>query len=106
MKEIPSAEEFYIQEMKEFYNKLDSRFPEELVKMAAPIAAKRYIEFAKLHVEAALKAAARNAHVFGKWGKESVCLKGVAVRDEDGDFINVEIDKTSILTAYPETNIK
>lgn len=92
MKEIPSAEEFYIQEMKEFYNKLDSVFPEELVKMAAPTAARHYIEFAKLHVEAALEAAAEK-------------IKSDALRDfgsEVPDCWNLD----SILNAYPETNIK
>ena len=48
------------------------------------------IEFAKLHVEAALKAASENVET--KW-----------VEYTDHDY---EIDKESILNSYPSTNIK
>ena len=47
------------------------------------------IEFAKLHVEAALKQASEEAHT-----------KDVAYTDD------VEVDKQSILNSYPLTNIK
>ena len=47
------------------------------------------IEFAKFHVESALKAAASDAHT-----------KDVPYTDD------VEVDKESILTAYPLENIK
>jgi hypothetical protein len=47
------------------------------------------IEFAKLHVEAALKAASEDAHT-----------KDVPYTDD------VEVDKDSILNAYPLENIK
>ena len=51
---------------------------------------KAMIEFAKLHVEAALKEASENAET--KW-----------VKYTDHDY---EIDKDSILNAYPLENIK
>lgn len=57
-------------------------------------------DFAKLHVTIALKAAANNAKfdiVFDTKGEEDYLL------DEDGDC-NV-ISKSSILNAYPLTNI-
>ena len=47
------------------------------------------VEFAKLHVEAALKAASEDAHT-----------KDVPYTDD------VEVDKDSILSAYPLENIK
>jgi hypothetical protein len=47
------------------------------------------IEFAKLHVEAALKAASKNADT-------------IHIRNTN----DYEIDKESILNAYPLTNIK
>jgi len=50
--------------------------------------AKRMIEFAKLHVEAALKEASENAEL-----------------ETYGNFGN-SINRDSILTAYPLTNIK
>jgi len=50
---------------------------------------KEMIEFAKLHVEAALKAAAENADT-----------RLIIYTDDE------EIDKSSILNAYPLTNIK
>lgn len=49
------------------------------------------IEFAKLHVEAALKEASENV----KW-KEQITMQG----------LQVTINKSSILNAYPTSNIK
>ena len=49
------------------------------------------IEFAKLHVEAALKAASENSELEG---------------DEESNFDYICINKQSILNAYPLENIK
>lgn len=73
MKELPTAEEFL--------------YENDMRKLTTTA----MIEFAKLHVEAALKAASEDA-------------EGV---DEDGYYVpNSSIDKQSILQAYPLTNIK
>jgi D-aminopeptidase len=58
-----------------------AQYSEEDVKKAM-------IEFAKLHVEQALKAASENVIV------------------HDDAFKEAEVDKDSILNAYPLTNIK
>ena len=74
---IQSAEEF----LKNFHRQ-ETHTLEEGVQEAM-------IEFTKLHVEAALKAAASDAHT-----------KDVPYTDD------VEVDKESILNAYPLENIK
>jgi uncharacterized protein with PIN domain len=53
------------------------------------------IEFAKLHVEAALKEASENAK----------CCNG-AIVDLDHTIIEAYVEKDSILNAYPLKNIK
>jgi len=52
---------------------------------------KKMIEFAKLHVKAALEAASGKAELEG---------------DEGSDFSYISVDKDSILNAYPLENIK
>lgn len=52
----------------------------------------KLIEFAKLHVEAALKAASRKVRMY----------QGDSMARYSGE----EIDKSTILSAYPLTNIK
>ena len=57
------------------------------------------IEFAKLHVEAALKAASEKAKTF----------KNDEVMGGDGRYLRhgyIDVDKESILSAYPLENIK
>jgi hypothetical protein len=73
---IPTAEEFYD---KKDTNGLPMSFNEKM------------IEFAKLHVEAALTEASKTT----KW-KEQITMQG----------LQVTIIKSSILNAYPLTNIK
>jgi hypothetical protein len=73
---IPTAEEFYD---KKDINGLPMSFNEKM------------IEFAKLHVEAALTEASKTT----KW-KEQITMQG----------LQVTIIKSSILNAYPLTNIK
>ncbi len=75
--ELPTAEEF----IDSFHSDTDDDLHEGVRKMM--------IEFAKLHVEAALKAASEEAHT-----------KDVPYTDD------VEVDKKSILGAYPLKNIK
>jgi hypothetical protein len=73
---IPTAESFYDKKDK---NGLPMSFNEKM------------IEFAKLHVEAALTEASKTT----KW-KEQITMQG----------LQVTIIKSSILNAYPLTNIK
>lgn len=56
------------------------------------------IEFAKLHVKAALEAAAENAEAFIEYGHGDWMLS-MSVEDYG-------VNKESILNAYPEENIK
>jgi hypothetical protein len=69
---IPTAREFY-----------DSHYSDDCVIIM--------IEFAKLHVEVALKAASEKADLD--------C-------DEESDDNGISVNKDSILKAYPLTNIK
>jgi hypothetical protein len=73
---IPTAEDF---------------FAEHCVEMDSTVA-KQMIEFAKLHVQAALKAADDNADVTAV----DVCMSGVIWG----------VDSETILNAYPLENIK
>lgn len=77
MKEISSAEEF-----------VDNQFtiPNDIKNDVYDF----MIAFAKLHVDAALEAAAKNALL--KYDEEGIGISG--------------IDKDSILNSYPEINIK
>jgi hypothetical protein len=52
---------------------------------------KLMIEFAKMHVKAALEAASEKANLDG---------------DEGSNFDYIIVDKDTILNAYPESNIK
>ena len=80
---IPTAEEFIInREVKQGF--LLTNNTEELNDIV-----KSHIEFAKLHVEEALKAAAEQAEIENDWDNQ----KG-------------NISKDSILNAYPLENIK
>lgn len=60
---------------------------------------KTLIEFAKIHVQAALKAAAENAKLKDK----KIPYDGVR---SGGFYVVKEIDKKSILKAYPNDKIK
>ena len=74
MNKIPTAEEFALQDG---YDKVIDHVTET-----------RMIEFAKLHVEAALQAASKNAEV------------------NVTNYHNYEVDDDSILNSYPLENIK
>jgi hypothetical protein len=81
MKKIPTVEEFMTDEYQiKHYGTILLK-----PKQAA-------IEFAKLHVKAALEAAADNAEV-DYWRGDCQCCQ------------SNKIDKRTILNAYPETNI-
>ena len=80
MSKIPTAEEFYKQTTGCLMNHRD-------IKIAM-------IEFAKLHVEAALKEAGENAFITNH--KPTL----------EDDRVYKKIDKDSILNAYPLDNIK
>jgi len=91
MKQLPTAEQFLrfksdISEDKTSVEYLTDCEVEEIM-----------IEFAKIHVQAALEAASNNASVeFDEWEDNS--------GDFQVDFLG--IDSSSILNAYPESNIK
>jgi hypothetical protein len=83
MNTIPTAEEFFL---------LDKNWG-----FAGKQVHRKMIEFAKLHVEAALKAASKNATV------TSVDHEEIS----EGSFRPIwGVDEDSILNAYPSTNIK
>lgn len=84
MHKIPTAEEFMLNEYEtDDVNKIVAE-PQHVKWMM--------IEFAKLHVQPALKAAAENCR-----------LKVPEDRDAHALFV---IDRESILNAYPLTNVK
>jgi hypothetical protein len=79
MEKIPTAEEFLIiNDDKDFRLSMSGTYVSEMM-----------IEFAKMHVEAALKAASENADT-----------KDVPYTDD------IEVDKDSILCSYPLDKIK
>lgn len=81
MENIPTAENFLIiNDDKDFRLSMSGRYVSEMM-----------IEFAKLHVEAALKAASEN---------------GQAKYDYTFEMYISDVDKDSILNSYPLTNIK
>lgn len=81
IEKVPTAAEFYFQITKCHINHRDVK--------------KAMTEFAKLHVEAALEAAANNAEV-------SIELSNPY--DPESEY--AEVNKQSILSAYPESNIE
>ena len=101
MEQIKTAEEF-IKENTPQHHLGDLKIP----CYYPPAIQKMMIEFAKLHVEAALKAAYTNSKIIGTWGKEDWEGINIATRDEYGGWIDVEISEKSILNSYPLDNIK
>jgi hypothetical protein len=85
MKNLPTAEEFLDNRTETSKGLVDNE-----IYIPFDDAIEAIIEFAKLHVEQALKEASENAEM--KW-----------VRFTDHDY---EIDKDSILNSYPLENIK
>jgi hypothetical protein len=83
MAEIPTASQFYQNYIEE--NNHDSNIDIE----------DALIEFAKLHVESALKAASEQAEA-----------EEGAIVDLGFEIISASVDKDSILNSYPLTNIK
>lgn len=89
MKKIPTAEE-YIKSFP-YFEAMCCNSAQEFIAVS-----EHMIEFAKLHVEAALKAASENFKMKIK--------DNVHELDMNDDWI--EVDKNSILTAYSLENIK
>jgi len=89
MSNIPTAEEFLQDSftISHFYNDKYNR-----MSCFSDDVQEAMIEFAKLHVEAALKAAVKDAYIedFGSMQEGTTCI----------------IDEDSILNAYPLNNIK
>ena len=69
---------------------------------------KAMIEFAKMHVEAALKAASEEVTLIKDLGEDDegnfICEKLKTYNDEEG--YPIYIDEKSILNAYPSNNVK
>ena len=86
MSKIPTAEDFFF-DFPGLPVYIESYSPEDFSKIL--------IEFAKLHVKAALEAAANNVEV-------SIELSNPY--DPESEY--AEVNKQSILSAYPESNIK
>ena len=87
---IPTAEEYIENNMIDYWDGGSGQYKEDDVKKAL-------IEFAKLHVEAALKQASKTSKT-----------KRIKVGETINHYnINENvIDKRSIINAYPLTNIK
>jgi hypothetical protein len=92
MTKIPTAEDF-LQEHSKISHFYDDK-TNQMVCFSADVQ-KALIEFAKLHVEAALKAAATNGEI-----KEEL---GNPYDTESKYYV---VDEQSIIKAYPLTNIK
>lgn len=102
MEQIPTAAQFLaMKELRPVVLMADKR-----LDIPAPSAVNTMIEFAKLHVEAALKAAAEKVQISGDWGDEPWNGTEISVRDIDGNHMALSIDEKSILNAYPLSNIK
>jgi hypothetical protein len=119
LNKIPTAEEFF----KEFdLNKAPIKYSSE--EGYAYLAGKRdaykkAIEFAKLHVKAALETAAERVKLRHDYFDEDICSRKelrelenksfhFARTDQDGCLYAVDkvsLNKDSILNSYPETNI-
>jgi hypothetical protein len=92
MAEIPTAASFH-------QNYIEENYPDSRIDIEEMM-----IEFAKMHVEAALKEASEKAKAsLGKdWiRKEETIHPGQLV-----DAIIIKVDKDSILNSYPLSNIK
>ncbi len=83
-KEVPTAKKYISKNLTDFWEGGKAQYTEEDVEQAM-------IEFAKLHVEAALKAAVDNVEINDF--------------DVDGSY-SPDIDEESILNSYPLENIK
>ena len=90
MSKIPTAEEFIASKLQQYARGIGNSG-----KDRETLEKERLIEFAKLHVEAALKEASENA-IIGKKGAFGTYWNNT----------NMVLDKDSILKAYPLTNIK
>ena len=84
MSKIPTAEEF----LKE--KGIDNKIVEGVL-----------VQFTKLHVKAALEAAAENARIKTEYYHEED-----VGRTRLREMLDYEVNKKSILNAYPEENIK
>ena len=84
--EVPSAKEFY-----------DAHYSDDAVVMLR--------DFARLHVKAALEAAAENADLLAD-GERTYINRYIVSDGNHYSETEIDINKNSILLAYPETNIK
>ena len=93
MEKIPTAEEFLKDKLSEIHE--EEIFEDLLQKMFTVDISEALIEFAKLHVEVALKVASENA--------ETEEAMGNPYDTNDRYYV---VDKESILKSYPLENIK
>jgi len=110
MEKIPTAEEWLLNHKE--MSKYDVAYCDEGGYLGVNEEAlyKIMIEFAKLHVEAALKAASEKAitNVFPtdeeQWEHVPEIITSEDLEDNEGIYL--EVDKNSILNSYPLENIK
>ena len=114
MKQLVTAEEFIRENLTDYWQGGKAQYTGEDVEKAM-------IEFAKLHVQAALESAAENARIKTEYYNEEdvgrtrlreiLDSSDLASERTDGDGImyavdTYEVNKQSILNAYPLNNIK
>ena len=97
MEKIPTAEEV-IDKMVKFASVNDT------INCTVYSLSQVMIEFAKLHVEAALKEASEKAKA--SLGKDWIRTEETIHPGQLVDTIIIKVDKDSILNSYPLTNIK
>lgn len=98
MKKIPTAEELLHSDIGDSHVPVEKEDIPELM-----------IKFARLHVEAALKAASENSTLLGECPHRAGLTDSsdsVYVPDPNGPDFIYKVDKESILSAYPLSNIK
>jgi len=98
---------------KEFITVFDRESGFELSEYELKVYSKRVVEFAKLHVEAALKAAAEKVtmeltypHPYEDSNEQGLTYANADEISRGGEYGSVEVEKYSILNAYPLENIK
>lgn len=106
---IPTAEEFF-EANNGLYSASYSVRDKENGKYVSVVSYDKAIEFAKMHVKAALEMAAEKANLKGETahnnGAPDKIEESVYVVDQNGPDYIYTVNKNSIINAYPESNIK
>ena len=99
LNKIPTAKEFLIN------NANDISF-EEKQMFASDVTPEMLIEFAKLHVEKAVKQILKNSKVQVYCGEGGLTIKTYTTDPNDPREYEIGVNENSILNAYPLENIK